>query len=160
MITKLENAGPLVDYFTPSTSKKFIEVVDDALRSLDLIKIESIFREYQIYHLDECQNFIGQLKHQFNSLKNDEARVVLLGSSKPRLSKCMGCEFGSSISAYRYEYSKRYYEKESKDAYYDVVYAKEFGVYFNVINNVLVELSVCNAFLTKEECDELNKYGS
>ena len=123
---------------------------------IDIPEIVKVFQDYQILHLEDAQNFIGQLKHEFNSLNSDEYELIVIRADKPRLSKCMGCSFGSTISAYRYEYKKRYGGNRSKNDYFDIVYTKEFGVIFKIVNDVLVDIGVCNAFLTKEECDELN----
>ncbi|WP_338357500.1 hypothetical protein [Yeosuana marina] len=157
MITKPEKLELIRDFFNEFNSKQFLEDIDNALRSIDLDAIARIFKKYKIDHLEDSHDFIGQLKHEFNSLNKEGVEVIFIKKAKPRLSKCMGCSFGHTIRAYTYNYKERYFYPGNKGQdFYDVVYRKEFGVLFKVENNILIDMGFCNAFLTKEECNELN----
>ena len=127
------------------------------MRSVNLETIKKVFKDYGIYNLESSQDFIGQLHFQFISLKKEGKELVVLQNARPRLSKCMGCSFGSTIKVFKYEYKQRHIFGNGKTEYYDVVYEKEFGVLLKIENKILSDIGICNAFLTEQECKELNR---
>lgn len=157
MITQIGNPKSIKTYFKEINTSKFLKELDNALRSVNLEAVTKLFKDYDIIHLESSQDFIGQLRSQFKSLEEEGVEIILFEKAKPRLSKCIGCSFGSTIKAFTYEYKKRHTYGKRKTEYYDVVYENEFGVLLQIENNVLSDLGVCNAFLTKEECDELKR---
>jgi hypothetical protein len=157
MVTKVEKIESIKGFFNECNTAQFLKEMDNALLSVNLEAIKKVLKEYGIYHLESSQDFIGQLHYQFNSLKKEGMEIVLLQNAKPRLSKCMGCSFGSTIKAFRFEYKQRHFLGDGKKDYYDVVYEKEFGVIFKLENKTLTDIGVCNAFLTEHECKELSR---
>jgi hypothetical protein len=156
MIIKTEKIESIKDFFNEGSTTQFLKEIDLALRNVNLEAIKKVFKDYGIYHLESSQDFIGHLHYQFLALKKDGMELVVLPNAKPRLSKCMGCSFGSTIKAFKYEYKKRHIYGSGKTEYYDVVYEKEFGVLLKIENKILTDIGVCNAFLSEQECKELN----
>lgn len=155
MITKAEKTESIKDFLSEDNTAPFLKEIDNALRSLNLETIKKVFKDYDIYNLESSQDFIGQLNFQFTSLKKEGKALVVLQNTKPRLSKCMGCSFGSTIKAFKYEYKQRHIFGNEKTEYYDVVYEQEFGVLLKIENKILSDIGICNAFLTEHECREL-----
>ena len=87
MITKSEKLESVSGFFNETTTKQFLEDLEKALCSLNLATIAEIFKKYKIDHLEDSQDFIGQLHYEFTSLKKEGVEVVLLDNAKPRLSK-------------------------------------------------------------------------
>ena len=157
MITKIENPKSIRTYFNEINTPRFLKELDNALRSVSLEGVTELFKDYDILHLESSQDFIGQLVSHFKSLEEEGVEIVIVNKAMPRFSKCMGCSFGNTVKAFKYEFKKRYVCGNSKTDFYDVVYENEFGVLLQIENNVLSDLGMCNAFLTKEECDKLKR---
>lgn len=155
-MTEITNKlSEIKDFFDENKTINFVKQIEYALQNLNLDELEQILKDYGIFHFEPSQDFIGQLRFQLTSLKNEGKKLIALTNTKPRLSKCIGCSFGCTIKAFKYEYQHRVFTNNSNSQHYDVVYENEFGILLKIENKILIDLGVCNAFLTEKECNEL-----
>ena len=96
---------------------------------------------------DDIDDFLVQAELIFKEFKvKSNVRSVNFHDSK-----CIACSFGRTVTAYEVFYTK------SEDGILSnrIVYKKRFAINTQIIDGHLADFAWCNAFLSKEEMNEL-----
>lgn len=146
MIKKTQNKL-VQDIFTEKNTQEFLVKLDKVLKTTNLKKIEKLIYEYKIQDDPECIIFLNTLHSIFNSCIIENKKIILVGQTKTRITKCYACFLGKNVIAYKFFYR----HTDTNDHRSRVTYFKEFAIFTELKNNSLLDFGVCNGFLDKSD---------
>lgn len=137
---------------TAQETQLFISEMEEMCRKADFIGLIEILHKYPLKKVnqEEYKDFITQAKreHQFWHENPMEIKIISVESFE---SKCIACSFGKTVKAFSVEFRKMNDTKLPGR----IVYQKSFALNFEIKDNELIDLGWCNAFLEKEEMNDI-----
>ncbi|MEP2688872.1 hypothetical protein [Maribacter dokdonensis] len=140
------------DCFTPELTRQFQIEMDIALKKIDINPVKELMEKYHIANFQDSIDFIEALDYCFNGWKKEHMGSKVYGEVTTSDSKCIACEHGKGMIVYEFEYI----HAAAVIPMNRVVYGWDFGILFNIKNEILHEVRVCNAFLVRNEMEKLN----
>ncbi|AIY12565.1 hypothetical protein [Cellulophaga baltica] len=139
------------DCFTPELTKQFHIEMDVALKKIDMIPVLAVLDKYQIAHFQDSIDFVEALSSYITGWQKENEGSRLYKDVTTSESRCIACEYGKGMVIYEFEFI----HAEAPEPMNRVVYGRDFGILFDIRNEILFEVRVCNAFLNKYEMTKL-----
>lgn len=144
-IVTLDTKTPLL---YEEQSQQFVNEMDVLLRNFDFKGIVRLTKNYQFNAIDqkELNDFIdrAELEH-INWYENP--LEIKINTIEAFDTKCIACQFGKTVKAYRVLYN----EMKAEIAPGRINYGRSLAIYFDMKNSELFDFGWCNAFLEKNE---------
>ena len=137
--------------FTPELTKQFQIDIDAALKKIDMIPVKAVLDKYQIAHFQDSIDFIEALNPFITGWQKENEGSKLYSDVTTSESKCIACEHGKGMVVYEFEFI----HAAAPEPMNRVVYGRDFGILFDIRNEILFEVRVCNAFLDKGDMEKL-----
>ncbi|MFV1449143.1 hypothetical protein VBZ51_08345 [Maribacter sp. HS] len=137
--------------FTPELTKSFKLEADIALKTMKLDKVILVLQKYGIDKFQDSIDFIEALSEIFVQWKKEGQGSVLVDEVTTSGSKCIACEIGKNVVVYDFSYQ----HMKAPEPMNRLVYGWDFGILFDIRNEILFEIRVCNAFLNKSDLQKL-----
>ena len=137
--------------FTPELTKQFQIDIDAALKKIDMISVKAVLDKYQIAHFQDSIDFVEALNPFITGWQKENEGSKLYSDVTTSESRCIACEYGKGIKVYEFEFI----HVEAPEPMNRVVYGRDFGILFDIRNEILHEVRVCNAFLNKNEMTKI-----
>ena len=146
---KQENIIPksISDCFTPELTKQFQIEMDAALKKIDMISVKAVLEKYKIAHFQDSIDFIEALTPYLTGWQKENKGSLVYGEVTTSESRCIVCEYGKGMVIYEFNFI----HAAAPEPMNRVVYGRDFGILFDIRDEILFEVRVCNAFLDKEE---------
>ncbi|SIQ92585.1 hypothetical protein [Maribacter ulvicola] len=135
------------DCFTPELTKQFQIEMDAAIKKIDMIPVLAILEKYQIAHFQDSIDFVEALRPYITGWQKENEGSKLYSDVTTSESRCIACEYGKGMVIYEFEFI----HSLAPEPMNRVVYGRDFGILFDIRNEILFEVRVCNAFLDKKE---------
>lgn len=150
---KQENIIPksINECFTPELTKQFQIEMDAALKKIDIILVKAVLEKYKIHQFQDSIDFIEALDYCFNGWKKENLESKVYGEVTTSESRCIACEHGKGMIVYGFQFI----HASAAIPMNRVVYGWDFGVLFDIRDEILFEVRVCNAFLNKQEMENI-----
>lgn len=145
--------GNISDCFTPELTKQFKVEMDAALKKIDMIPVKAVLDKYSIANFQDSIDFVEALDYCLNGWKKENMGSKVYSEVTTSDSRCIACEHGKGMMVYEFEYI----HAASPIPMNRVVYGWDFGILFDIRDEILFEVRVCNAFLNKKEMTNLRK---
>ncbi|SIR14408.1 hypothetical protein [Maribacter ulvicola] len=151
MNTNKKKPKNICESFTPELTRQFIIDIDIALKKIDINPVKELLEKYHIENFQDSIDFIEALDYCLNGWKKEHMGSKIYGEVTTSDSKCIACEHGKGMVVYEFEYI----HSLAPEPMNRVVYGRDFGILFDIRNEILFEIRVCNAFLDKGEMERL-----
>lgn len=134
------------DYFTVEVTRNFLEDIENACLSMELEKFMNLFKKYDLTFIEDYQEVLDLIKDVMSSWKKEGQGTELVEVTAFD-SKCLFCQIGKTVKAYKWLYQ----HKQAIAPMNRVVYIHQIAFMFGIENNRLVEFGTCNAYLKQED---------
>jgi len=130
----------------------FISEIDELLKKFDFNGIIKLSKNYPFNAIDqeELEEFIERAEYEHKNWFENPLEIKI-NSVVAFETKCIACFHGKTIKAYQAEYNQMKDEKLPGR----IIYTKSISIYFEIKNNELFDFGWCNAFLEKNEMEEI-----
>lgn len=139
------------EFFTPELTKQFQIEMDVALKKMDMSSVKEVLENYKIAHFQDSIDFLEALDYCLNGWKKEHMGSKVYGEVTTSESRCIACEHGKGMIVYEFNYI----HATAAIPMNRVVYGRDFGILFDIRDEILHEVRVCNAFLGKKEMENL-----
>ena len=133
--------------FTIEKTKLFQRDLDIALKTMELIDVMKVFIKYEILRNRESKEFLDAFIEMNASWQRKNEGSVIVGEIQTSKSRCIACQFGKGMTVYEFQYK----HSEAPSPHNQIVYMSEFGMLYDIKDGILHDISICNAFLNKQE---------
>ncbi|MBM1105178.1 hypothetical protein JQC67_03395 [Aurantibacter crassamenti] len=140
------------DCFTPELTNQFKNEMDVALKKIDMTPVKAVLDKYQIAHFQDSIDFVEALSPYITGWQKENEGSRLYSDVTTSESRCIACEYGKDMIVYEFEFI----HSLAPEPMNRVVYGRDFGILFDIRDEILFEVRVCNAFLNKQEMIKLN----
>tara|TARA_R110000868_G_scaffold409934_2_gene696618 strand:+ start:1475 stop:1933 length:459 start_codon:yes stop_codon:yes gene_type:complete len=141
----------LNEKFTVEKTKLFQRDLDIALKTMELIDVMKVFIKYEILRNKETKEFLDAFIEMNESWQRKYEGSVIVGEIQTSMSRCIACQFGKGMTVYEFQYK----HSEAPFPNNQIVYMSEFGMLYDIKDGILHNISICNAFLNKQEMNAL-----
>lgn len=141
---------PLLDV---ELTKAFTNEILYACRKVDSIPVLQVIRKFKLHNHKEIEEFNKGAYRILDFWKNPQKKIIITKITRHD-SKCIACAYGKTVKVF----SMIYHQFNYGDQGPSVIYEKEFAINLDIQNDMLMDFAWCNAFLNKNEVEELN-YG-
>ena len=138
-------------YFTIETSRNFQRDMDIALKTMELMEVMKVLIKSDIILRKEALEFLEGFSEMMEGWQKKNEGCMVVNEVTTRGSRCIACEYGKDMVVYQFHYK----HSEADEPYNRIVYAYEFGMMYDIQGGILHDLSICNAFLSKNEMQQL-----
>ena len=151
MIYQAVIAKPKTPLLTAELTKAFVNEIIYACRKVDSIPVIKVIHKFNLQHQDKIEDFLDGAHRILDFWKNTEQKIVITKITTHD-SKCIACSFGKTVKVYSMIYQQ--YIKGDDGA--SIIYNREFAINLDIQDEMLMDFGWCNAFLKKEELEELS----
>ena len=138
---------------TPILSKadtqKFLKQIDLACKLLDEKFLAEVVQKFELEQWEDTPEFLEDAYEKFYAWRENE-KGLQVNQVEEFNTRCIACVFGKKVQGYRIFYSvpgpggsRTYYQQE-------------FAVNFQLKEEGLTDFGWCNAFLNKQELEDLD----
>ena len=126
-------------------TEAFLQSIDKAMHLFDFIEIYKVILDFNLTNAPDIDDFLSQARVV---LKVSEKYETIVKSVTPFQTKCIACNYGKTVNGYEIQSAVKGLE--------NLRFINKPALYFDISGGELHDFGWCNAFLSREEVNELN----
>jgi hypothetical protein len=129
----------------------FLKDFKCACKTMEIALFTNLFTNYDLSFVEDFDEDLSTVYSIISSWNKPELGTELLSTSQFK-SKCLFCEFGKTVTVYKWTYQHK------QDSYPEnlLIYESQIAFYFDLKENQLVKFGVCNGYLDNKDLSLLN----
>lgn len=127
-------------------TEAFLQSIDKAMHLFDFIEIYKVILDFNLTNAPDIDDFLSQARVV---TKVSEKYETIVKSVTPFQTKCIACNYGKTVNGYEIQSAV----KDSEN----LRFINKTALYFDITCGELYEFGWCNAFLSKEEANEIER---
>lgn len=151
MINQAVIAKPNTPLLNVELTKAFVNEILYACRKVDSIPVLKVIHKFNLQNHKEIEEFNKGAYRILDFWKNKQQKIIITKITRHD-SKCIACAYGKTVKVFSMIYHQYSHGSDGPS----IIYNKEFAINLDIQNDMLMDFAWCNAFLDKEEVEELN----
>lgn len=127
-------------------TEAFLQSIDKAIHSFEFVEIFKVILDFHLTDAPDIDDFLDQAK--VVTKVSDKYQTIVKNVTTFK-TKCIACSFGKAVCGYEIQSAVKDCE--------NIRYTTKTALYFKITDGHLYDFGFCNAFLSKEEANEIER---
>ena len=128
-------------------TEAFLQSIDKAMQSFTFAEIFKVILDFHLTDAPDIDDFLNQAKIL---TKVSDKYETIVKSVTTFQTRCIACSFGKAVNGYEIQSAVKDCE--------NLRFIDKTALYFDITGGELLDFGWCNAFLLREDINELNNH--